>query len=85
MAPDPLSSSIEPAKAPMELPQAVIAQAEAAAAETQRDDEEHRSKPDPEALKGKEAELKSSVANKHMCVSSNCSVEACVLSHSRSN
>lgn len=85
MAPNPLSSSIEPEKAPMELPQAVIAQAEAAAAETQRDDEEHRPQPDTEASKEKEAKLNSAAANKHMCVSSNCTLEAWILSHSRSS
>ncbi len=85
MAPNPLPSSIEPAKAPMELPQAVIAQAEAAAAETQRDDEEPQSQADPEASRGREAELNSAAANKHMCVSSNCTVGACTLSQSRSS
>ncbi len=85
MAPNPLASSTEPATAPMELPQAVIAQAEAAAAETQRDDEERGSQADPEASKGKEAKLNSAAANKHMCVSSDCMVEACILFHSRSS
>lgn len=66
MAPNPLSPSEEPAKAPMEVPQAVIAQAEAAAAETQRDDEGHGSQAGLEASKGE--------ANKHMWVPPNCTV-----------
>lgn len=52
----------------MELPQAVIAQAEAAAAETQRDDEGPQSQAGPKALKEKETKTKPAAANKHMCV-----------------
>ena len=83
MAPNPPPSSVEPAKAPMELPQAVIAQAEAAAAETQRDDEGPQSQADPEASKGQEARLNSAAANKHMCVPSNCTGGVCGSSQSR--
>ena len=70
MAPNPPPSSGEPAKASMELPPAVIAQAEAAAAETQRDDEGPQSRVDPAASKGKGTKSNSAAANKHMCVSS---------------
>lgn len=68
MVPNPASSSGAPAKASMELPQAVIAQAEAAAAETQRDDEGPQSQAGPKALKEKETKTKPAAANKHMCV-----------------
>ena len=85
MAPDPPSSSRGPAKAPMELPQAVIAQAEAAAAETQRDDEGPQSQAGPEASKGKETKSKSAAPDKHMCVCSDYTLEAGVLSQSRSS
>ena len=65
---------------PMELPEAVIAQAEAAAAETQRDDEGHGSHADLEAPKGEEAKL-NTAANKHMCVpSKSCSGSVCLVS-----
>ena len=77
MAPSPSSPPVEPAKAPMELPQAVIAQAQAAAAETQRDDEGHGSQAHPEASKGE--------VNKHMCVYLNYTVAEYVLSHSQSS
>ena len=52
---------------PMELPEAVIAQAEAAAAETQRDDEGRGSHTGSEASKSEEARS-NTAANKHMCV-----------------
>ena len=52
---------------PMELPEAVIAQAEAAAAETQRDDEGRGSHASSEASKREEARS-NTAANKHMCV-----------------
>ena len=65
---------------PMELPEAVIAQAEAAAAETQRDDEGHRSHADSEISKGDEAKL-NTAANKHMCVPINlCCGSICLVS-----
>ena len=77
MAPNPPSSSGKPANAPMELPQAVIAQAAAAAAETQRDDEGPQSQADSETSKGKETKSKSAPVNKHMCVCSDTAVGVC--------
>ena len=77
MAPSPSATPVEPAKASMEVPQAVIAQAQAAAAETQRDDEGRGSQAHPETSKGE--------ANKHMCVYLNYTVAAYVLSHSQSS
>ena len=65
---------------PMEVPEAVIAQAEAAAAEIQRDDEGQRSHADSEASKGEEAKS-NTAANKHMCVPSKpCYESVCLVS-----